>query len=349
MNDEINITSIINRVISNKKTMIFIVLGSIFISIIIALSQTETFKASAHLIPPENKYTQSLNVFLDDGYRLSREEISPSTVYRTFVLNLQSRKYQRKYFFDNKLYNNFDEDNHNKSFEKNFHDQLNFKIESKIVSRDYREEQFLTVSFIHTDPQQAAAWLNDYIDMVNEITSQDYVDGINILISNTRNTISSEISGKKNLSEQVTQDRIVQLEEALQIALDLGITDRSTNLSNQQNVVLGDDESIQTKNPIYLYGSEALLAEINALKKRTNKDSFIRGLRQLEQKAKSLDSIKVQVKDVNTAQLDQKAITPENRYAPKRKLIVLLGLIFGSFIAFLYIIFSFFITRKIQA
>ena len=132
MNDEINITSIINRVISNKKTMIFIVLGSIFISIIIALSQMETFKAAAHLIPPEKKYTQSLNVFLDDGYRLSREEISPTTVYRTFVLNLQSRKYQRRYFFDNKLYNNFDEDNHNKSFEQNFHDQISFKIESKI-------------------------------------------------------------------------------------------------------------------------------------------------------------------------------------------------------------------------
>ena len=347
MSDEINITSIINRVIDNKKAIIFIVFGSILMSVIIALSQVETFKASAHLIPPENKYTQSLNVFLDDGYRLSREEISPTIVYRTFVLNLQSRKYQRRYFFDNKLYNNFDEDNHDKSFEKNFHDQMSFKIESKIVSRDYREEQFLTVSFIHTNPQQAATWLNDYIDMVNEITSQDYVDGVNILISNTRNIISSEISGKKNLSEQVTEDRIVQLEEALQIALDLGITDRSKNLSNQQNVILGDDENIQSKNPIYLYGSEALLAEINALKKRTNKDSFIRGLRQLEQKAKSLDSIKVHVKDVNTAQLDQRAIAPENRYAPKRKLIVLLGVIFGSFIAFLYIIFSFFITRKI--
>jgi chain length determinant protein (polysaccharide antigen chain regulator) len=347
MSDEINITSIINRVIDNKKAIIFIVFGSILMSVIIALSQVETFKASAHLIPPENKYTQSLNVFLDDGYRLSREEISPTIVYRTFVLNLQSRKYQRRYFFDNKLYNNFDEDSHEKSFEKNFHDQMSFKIESKIVSRDYREEQFLTVSFIHTNPQQAATWLNDYIDMVNEITSQDYVDGVNILISNTRNIISSEISGKKNLSEQVTEDRIVQLEEALQIALDLGITDRSKNLSNQQNVILGDDENIQSKNPIYLYGSEALLAEINALKKRTNKDSFIRGLRQLEQKAKSLDSIKVHVKDVNTAQLDQRAIAPENRYAPKRKLIVLLGVIFGSFIAFLYIIFSFFITRKI--
>ena len=262
MSDEINLTTIINRVIQNKRSMIGIIIGSLILSIVIALTQPETYKATAYLIPPENKYTQPLNVFLNDGYRLSREELTPTIVYRTFVLNLQSRKYQRKFFFDNKIYKYFDEDNLNKSFELNFHNQMNFKIESKTVSRAFREEQFLTISFIHTDPDQAAKWVNDYISMVNDITSQDFVDGVNILIANTRNTIFSEISSKKNLSQQVTQDRIIQLEEALQIANTLGIVSRENSLSNQQNVILSEDENIQTKSPIYLYGSDALSAEI---------------------------------------------------------------------------------------
>tara|TARA_B100000427_G_scaffold305818_1_gene292080 strand:- start:22 stop:1068 length:1047 start_codon:yes stop_codon:yes gene_type:complete len=346
MSDEINLTTIINRVIQNKRSMIGIIIGSLILSIVIALTQPETYKATAYLIPPENKYTQPLNVFLNDGYRLSREELTPTIVYRTFVLNLQSRKYQRKFFFDNKIYKYFDEDNLNKSFELNFHNQMNFKIESKTVSRAFREEQFLTISFIHTDPDQAAKWVNDYISMVNDITSQDFVDGVNILIANTRNTIFSEISSKKNLSQQVTQDRIIQLEEALQIANTLGIVSRENSLSNQQNVILSEDENIQTKSPIYLYGSDALSAEIAALKKRTNIDSFIVGLRQLEQEAKSLDSIKVDVKNVNTAQVDQKAIPPESRHAPKRKLIVFLGLLFGGFISFIYILLTFFFSRK---
>ncbi len=346
MNDDINISAIIDRIIDNRRIMIAILVTSLLVSVVIALTQTETYKATAYVIPPESKYTQPLEVFLEDGYRLSRDELTPTVVFRTFTLNLQSRKYQRQFFFDNKLYEYFSESNYDKSFEKNFHDQLKFDIESKIVSRDFRDELFFTINFIHTDPEQAALWLNDYIDMVDKLTTKDYVDGINILVASSRKAILSEISSKKNLSNQVTLDRIIQLEEALQIAKDLGIKDRESNLSNQQNVILGDDENLHSKSPMYLYGTQALSAEIRALKERTNSDSFISGLRQLEQKAKSLDSIKVDITDIQTMQIDQKAITPKNRYAPKRKLIVFLGALLGSFIAFLYLMFTFFITRK---
>tara|TARA_Y100000741_G_scaffold345136_1_gene310321 strand:+ start:1843 stop:2889 length:1047 start_codon:yes stop_codon:yes gene_type:complete len=346
MNDDINISAIIDRIIDNRRIMIAILVTSLLVSVVIALTQTETYKATAYVIPPESKYTQPLEVFLEDGYRLSRDELTPTVVFRTFTLNLQSRKYQRQFFFDNKLYEYFSESNYDKSFEKNFHDQLKFDIESKIVSRDFRDELFFTINFIHTDPEQAALWLNDYIDMVDKLTTKDYVDGINILVASSRKAILSEISSKKNLSNQVTLDRIIQLEEALQIAKDLGIKDRESNLSNQQNVILGDDENLHSKSPMYLYGTQALSAEIRALKERTNSDSFISGLRQLEQKAKSLDSIKVDITDIQTMQIDQKAITPKNRYAPKRKLIVFLGVLLGSFIAFLYLMFTFFITRK---
>ncbi len=346
MNDDINISAIIDRIIDNRRVMIAILVISIATSIIIALTQTETYKASAYVIPPESKYTQPLEVFLEDGYRLSREELTPITVFRTFTLNLQSRKYQRQFFFDNKLYQYFTEKNKEKSFENNFHKQLTFDIESKIVSRDFRDELFFTINLIHTNPEQAAQWLNEYIDMVDKLTTQDYVDGINILISSSRKAILSEISSKKNLSDQVTQDRIVQLEEALQIAKELGINDRESNLSNQQNVILGDDENLHSKSPMYLYGTQALSAEIKALKKRTNSDSFITGLRQLEQRAKSLNSIRVDIADIQTVQIDQKAIAPKNRYAPKRKLIVFLGALLGSFLAFLYILLTFFVTRK---
>ena len=346
MNDDINITSLINRIIDKKKEILLILVSSIIISIVIAITQIETYKANAYTIPPERKYTQELEVFLEDGYRLSRDEITPILVFRAFTLNLQSRKFQRKFFFDNELYKYFNEDNHNKSFENNFHKQLRFTIESKIVSRDVGSEAFFTVNYIHTDPEQAARWLNDYIQMVDKITAQDYVDGINILIANQRNAILSEISSKKNLSAQVTQDRIVQLEEALIIAKRLGIINRENNRSNQQNVILSGDETMHTKNPLYLYGSEALSAEIMALKERRNSYAFIMGLRQLEQKARSLDSIKVNIADIKTVQIDQKAIPPKTRYAPKRKLIVFLGMLLGSFLAFIYILFTFFITRK---
>ena len=202
------------------------------------------------------------------------------------------------------------------------------------------------MSFIHTNPKQAASWLNDYIKMVSNSTSKDFVDGINILIKNTKKTFESEIISKKNLERKITKDRIVQLEEALIIARELGINDRESGISNQQSVVLSEDETMHSKNPIYLYGTKALNAEIRALQNRKNTDSFISGLRQLEQKVKSLETITVNVSDVRSAQLDQEATIPQTRYAPKRKLIVFIGTFMGGFIAFIYLIFSFIFTRQ---
>ena len=347
MNDEINISKIINRINHEKKSLLLIIGLSIFLSLSYALIKEEVFKSVAHLIPPESRYIQPLNIFLDDGYRLSQETIVTSTVYRTFVLNLQSRKYQRKYFFDNKLYEFFDESNYDKSFEDNFHNQLIFKLDSKITSREFREQQFLSVSLFNTDPDLAAKWLNDYIIMVDKVTSQDYADGINILIQNTKNTFKSAIISKKNIAKQITADRIIQLEEALRIAEELRIIDRSNKISNQQSVILTENENIQSKDPLYLAGTKALQAEISALKSRTDDESFIVGLRQLQQKVKSLDSIKVDVKDVRAAQIDQKALPPEVRHSPKRKLIVFVGTFFGFVLAFFYLLFSF-IFRKEQ-
>ena len=71
------------------------------------------------------------------------------------------------------------------------------------------------------------------------------------------------------------------------------------------------------------------------------------GLRQLQQKVKSLDSITVDVNNVRAAQIDQKALPPEVRHSPKRKLIVFVGTFFGFVLAFFYLLFSF-IFRKEQ-
>ena len=159
--------------------------------------------------------------------------------------------------------------------------------------------------------------------MVDKVTSQDYADGINILIQNTKNTFKSAIVSK-NISKKITADRIIQLEEALKIAKELQNIERSTKMSNQQSVILTENENLQSKDPIYLAGTKAIQAEINALKNRTNSESFITGLRQLQQKVTSLDSIQVNAKDVRASQVDQKALPPEIRHSPKRKLIVLL-------------------------
>ena len=99
MNEDISVAKIIDRIKNEIKPLLMIIGFSIAISLFHALTEDEIFKSVAHLIPPENRHTQPLNIFLDDGYRLTQDAIDPSKVYRTFVLNLQSRKYQRKILF----------------------------------------------------------------------------------------------------------------------------------------------------------------------------------------------------------------------------------------------------------
>ena len=57
--------------------------------------------------------------------------------------NAQSRKYQRKYFYENELYNYFPGENKEQVFKENFYDNFRFRLESKFVSRDIRQEDFL--------------------------------------------------------------------------------------------------------------------------------------------------------------------------------------------------------------
>ena len=84
------------------------------------------------------------------------------------------------------------------------------------------------------------------------------------LISNKRDSIQGEVDAKIKLAKRITQDRIVQLEEALKIAEKLNIVEMQINATNQQSVIMTDD-NLLNNNPLYLYGSKALKVEIETL------------------------------------------------------------------------------------
>ncbi len=347
MTQDINLTNFINTLKEKKRVAQIIVVASLVLSIIYSLTAQKLYKSSIYVIPPQSKYVNMLNVFDDDGKLLINREIRVKDVYKVFVLNAQSRKHQRNFFFENELYKHFSEPNKEISFEENFHKKLNFVIDSGVMSREIRDEQFLTISFIHTDPKISAKWLNEYVDMSNKLTSKELADSINELIQNTKNQLVGQALSKRNLAKKTMEDRIIQLEEALKIANQLNITERSSASSNQQSVILSDGENLVAEDPLYLIGSKALMVEIDAIKNRKSAESFIPGLRRIEQRIQSLDSIIVDGNLIKSAEIDQKAIAPSNRFAPKRKLIVLLGTSFGVFLAFIYLLISAFISRKI--
>ena len=139
MNTELDLKNFIQVCIDKRKTILGIVASFFIFSIIYSLLLTENYKTYAYIIPPLEKDVQALKLSSSVLGQLD-SAANPWTqkrVYDTYVRNIQSRKLQREYFFNNKLYKYFDNTNIEDSFEKNFHQQLFFKIElyaSKLVS-----------------------------------------------------------------------------------------------------------------------------------------------------------------------------------------------------------------------
>jgi len=275
----------------------------------------------------------------------SNYSFSVREVYPVFIRNIQSRKYQREYFFGNKIHKNFTSTDLEQSFEDNFHHSIGLKLEAKISQRKTREENFLTISYESTDPNVAAKILNDYIDMVMIVTSKELADTVNTIISNRKKSYQADLISKTALAKKITKDKIYRLEEALEIADRLGITERQVLSDNSTTINVNQNE-IKNQSKLYLYGTKALSAEINSLKDRKIEAPFVIGLRDLEARIDALDKITVDENDIKPAAIDQYAVAPSVRTAPKRKQIVFLGTIFGFFLAFMYLIIKSIIFRK---
>tara|TARA_B100000427_G_scaffold159773_1_gene132793 strand:- start:122 stop:1171 length:1050 start_codon:yes stop_codon:yes gene_type:complete len=348
MNTELDLKNFIQACIDKRKTILGIVASFFIFSIIYSLLLTENYKTYAYIIPPLEKDVQALKLSSSVLGQLD-SAANPWTqkrVYDTYVRNIQSRKLQREYFFNNKLYKYFDNTNIEDSFEKNFHQQLFFKIESKTASKELREQYFLSISFIHTDPQLAAKWLNEYIKMVNEQTSSDLVDAVNRTLFNTKNMLEGKIIAKRKLAKKLTLDRIEQLNEALVLAKELGINEKQDYTSNLQSVIVGEESTAVTQAPLYFLGTKILQAEIQSLQNRESEDPFIPGLRILEEHIGTLEHSKLVYGDVKAAEIDQPATAPTVRNSPKRKLIVFVITFLGFLLSFLYILITNFFRTK---
>ncbi len=341
-----NIDNIFASIRDEIKPIIIIILVNIIIATAYALNATEVYTAKAYVLPPENKYIQALNLSASEVGN-TKQDYTVREVYPLVINNLQSRKYQRKFFFDNNINELFLNDNIEESFEKNFHDQIGLNLQSKVSQIRNRSQDFLTVTFNSDEPEKAATILNDYIDMVLTDTAGELARSVNTTITKRINSYEASIDAKKNLAKNIKLDNIARLKEALSIATELNINEIQITSDNTTVVNMDDERTIDKNNKLYLYGTNALKAEIISLESRLSEDPFTIGLRTLEQKIEILKNIKIDKNSIKPATIDQRAIPPSVRSEPKRKLIVMLGTAFGVLLAFLYLVTKLFIFRKI--
>jgi LPS O-antigen subunit length determinant protein (WzzB/FepE family) len=189
------------------------------------------------------------------------------------------------------------------------------------------------------------------LNKIQRLTSEDSIK---------RDEISTKIVGLRKKSQQELLDQIELLAEEKELAEKLNIID-PTFLSSGENQSRNDSSNLN-----YTIGAKALEAKIYSLqnRKEVKIDAFVVGLRELEEELEALDNnheieallniknddpfisnlpgvlniinnlsiLKNQI-DMDTSnksiKVDQAANIPINRIKPKRKQIVILGLVLG--------------------
>ena len=67
-----------------------------------------TYKAEIFIVPPQDKYVQPLNYFATQIAKDSLLVLEQKFIYFDFMKNVQSRKFQRKFFYENNIHDYFE-------------------------------------------------------------------------------------------------------------------------------------------------------------------------------------------------------------------------------------------------
>lgn len=377
--DEIDLMELIKIVWTYKKLIIGITFLFTVSGIIYSLLATPIYKATSTLSPPALKDVQELialrDAGVDTGLRSTRLEAarleaaarveaahigkdkevnsiqpySVDDVFNQFKANLSSKSLLRRFFNENK-----ETILKNKIAGVEIELNAQFEIFSQLIT--VKEEKKSSITFVSLewhDPKKAVELLNNYVQMVGQITIHQVANNMKESIKNNASLIEKRIEGKRDIAGKRLSDTIDMLTEAIEVAKILnikksmpalnaqkkdkdpshyygilsGLYAADTNSDSDRSVYMGVSPSL------YYRGYEALEAEVKILKSRKSIDAFIPELRDLQGEISFLKSIKINEEDLKSVSIDQKASLPATMVIPKRKLIVSMsfagGIMFG--------------------
>jgi len=309
--DEIDLFELWDKLWSQKLFIAAITAIVVLIAVAYLSVAKIIYQAEAYFLPPLQQDVQLLNI---PGVSVGN---TSEKVYSEFQKNLLSRQVRRE-FFDSKglikLYVKEDDKtvSVNDVFAKIFNKNLNVNLPKK------GKGETVSISFKLTDQALSAALLNEFIQFSVSTTLNEFIISINTEVKNRIDILDEKVLAMRKLASIRRQDKIVQLEEALSLAMAAGIVEANIN------------DSANTLNMDYMRGTKVIESEIKILKSRKNDDSFIPELRNLEEKLAYLSSIKIDRENVRIASIDQQAYIPESPIKPKKILVLAISIVLGG-------------------
>jgi len=354
---EINLIDIVLLLLRRKKIILGVTIVVVCLGLLNAFSQQRVYQVETILLYPTPESIQPLNVF-------EKTSVESGNIFATFMGNINSRTLKKHFFDEFRILDAYSQklgkarnmEETNKLFE-------GFSKAIKVIEN--KQLQPIHITFEGTDKEKIGYWLDSYIQLANEETSNQLVRDLQATIDSQIKNLKINISSRRSISKQRRTDDLKRLQEAYQVASELGIHEHlfvpkfnnsnaetltaelnKQNFSEKLNII---NKSVSSSGGLsdYMKGTKVLSAEINALKNRKSDDIHISGLRDLQEQLSRLEAIVIDKDKLQTVTIDKKATESIKPVRPKRKSIVimsfLLGGLLGVFVAFMV---EFFIKLK---
>ena len=296
------------------------------------------YEVKSRLLPPTPQMLAELSI-IDDGKKYQR-----LTVFKRYLNNFVSISNKRYFFDQNNLLIHFSKESKASEeqaliFIEKFSNQLTLDFDRK-----QKQPESAMAGFELDDASLAVQWLDQYVEYIQQVTLDGIYSDIERRHAVEKNSLKNQVIIKIAAGKQQREDQIVQLDEALKVARQLGIKtgDVYSVTSDGRKTAV----EVNTQNqPLYTRGIEALGAELAALKARKSDEAFIPGLRGLEEKLAQLEMLKPDKNKTKTTIVDQRANVPGQAKNKKRLLTLALSTVLGLFVGLFMIFLQRFFKR----
>ena len=322
--DEISLVDIFRVLLRRKKLILGIFVFVTCIGLIYAFAAKRIYEVETILLPPSFEDVQPLNVL--NNTTAIPNKVSSSNVFSKFLENANSRKLRKEFFDEFELLEMLSEEADPILTTKNINDNFEGFSKALIVKLDKKTNSArITLKGIHKD--KIGLWLDNFIDLANQKTVYQLINNLDSIINSQIKNIKINISSKRSIYKKRREDELGRLQEAYQIAKNLGIRDYNIGDMSSKNTSLSI--YMQDKKT-YMQGTKMLQAEIDALKNRKSDDIHIVGLRDLQERLTQLEAIEIDKNKLQTVFIDKKAVVSVEPIRPKRMLILILSIILGG-------------------
>lgn len=319
-NDEIDLIELFRSLWEQKWLILlvtFLVTGA---AAAYAFLSKPIYEARVAVLPPSLSNVAGFN--LGRTKEVGLEPFKVQDVYEVFTRNLQADE-TRRLFFEGVYLPSLDE-----SERKAPRDRL-YESFSKVLSikaPDKNQPNRYQVVVEHEDPEVAANWVRRYTEDVARRSLEEMIENAQREIEVKERDVEQRIDSLRDTAKARREDRIIQLREALTVAEAVGL-EKTPVISGQ---VVEQLSAFMDGSLMYMRGSKALKAEIQALESRVSDDPFIPTLRTLQEQQRLFNSLSINPEKVAVFRQDGAVETPDTPVRPKKALVMAIGLVLGG-------------------